>query len=121
MSTTKLRNKKDFETGPFLSQSWSFKTCKTYITAISGIYCCFKIVQKQNSMMFISKATTDAADKHKFYSNCSTAEVSERNFCGGLEMKLTSSISGIEQARASDTAAKSVNPCFYFRLVITSA
>ena len=72
-------------------------------------------------MMFISKSITDAADKRKLHSNCSTPEVSERNFCGGLEMKLTSSISGMEQARASDTAAKSVNPCFYFRLVITSA
>jgi len=121
MSTTKLRNKKYFETGSFLSQSLSFKTYKTYITAISRTYCCFKIVQKQNSMMLISKSITDAADKRKLHSNCSTPEVSERNFCGGLEMKLTSSISGMEQARASDTAAKSVNPCFYFRLVITSA
>ena len=70
--------------------------------------------------MFILKATTDAADKRKLYSNCSKPEISERNFCGGLEMNFTSSISGIEQARASDAAAKSVSPCFCFRLVITS-
>jgi len=30
-------------------------------------------------------------------------------------------LGGIQQAGAQETAAKSVSPCFYFRLVITSA
>jgi len=47
--------------------------------------------------------------------------LSERNFCDGLEMKFTSPLSGIQQAGAAQTPAKSVTLCFYLRLVITSS
>jgi len=40
----------------------------------------------------------------------------ERNFCDGLEMKFTSPFGEIKQAGASETAAKSVTPCFYLSL-----
>jgi len=41
-------------------------------------------------------------------------ELSERNFCDGLEMMLTLPVGGIQQAGAPETAAKSVTPCFTF-------
>jgi len=40
----------------------------------------------------------------------------ERNFCDGLEMKFTSPFGEIKQAGASETAEKSVTPCFYLWL-----
>jgi len=69
--------------------------------------------------MLIFKATADG--KGELYSICSTPVLSARYFCDGLEMKFASSVGGIQQAGASETAAKSATPCFYFRLVITSA
>jgi len=39
-------------------------------------------------------------------------EFQERNFCDGLEMKLTSPLDGIQQAGAPEIAAKSVTPFF---------
>ena len=36
----------------------------------------------------------------------------QTNFCDGLEMKLTPPLDGIQQAGATETAAKSVTPCF---------
>jgi len=45
----------------------------------------------------------------------------QRNFCDGLEMKFTSPLGGIQQADVLETAAKSVIPCLYVRLVTTSA
>jgi len=36
-------------------------------------------------------------------------------------MTFASPLGGIQQAGAPETAAKSFSPCFYFRLVITSA
>jgi len=50
-------------------------------------------------------------------------ELSETNFCDGLEIKFTSPMGVIQQGGASETAVKSVRPTpgFYFRLVITSA
>jgi len=48
-------------------------------------------------------------------------ELSERNFKDGLEMTFASPLGGMQQAGAPETAAKSVSPCFYFRLVITIA
>ena len=41
------------------------------------------------------KATADAADKGKIYSICSTPELSERNYCDGLEVKVISPLGGI--------------------------
>jgi len=46
--------------------------------------------------------------------------LSERNFCDGLEIKLTSPLGGIQQTGAPETAVKSVNPCFYLWLVTRS-
>jgi len=52
---------------------------------------------------------------------CSTpAGLAERNSCDGLEMKFASPLGGIQQAGAPEIAAKSITPCFYVRLVITS-
>ena len=36
----------------------------------------------------------------------------ERNFCDGLEIMFTSLLGEIQQAGASETAGKSVTPCF---------
>jgi len=36
----------------------------------------------------------------------------QRNFCDGLEIKFTSPLGVIQQDGASETAAKSVSPCF---------
>jgi len=63
-------------------------------------------------MRFTFKATADAADKGKTHSTCSTPELSKRNFYNGLEIKFTSPLRQIEQAGASETAEKSVTPCF---------
>jgi len=52
---------------------------------------------------------------------CSTPELSEWNFYGRLELKFASPLRGIQQAGAPETAAKIITPCFYLRLVITSA
>jgi len=41
-------------------------------------------------------------------------DLSERNFCDGLETKFTSQLGGIQQASAPETNAKSVTPCFAF-------
>jgi len=41
-------------------------------------------------------------------------ELSAKNFCDGLEMKFASPLCGIQQAGASETAGKSVTPCFTF-------
>jgi len=41
-------------------------------------------------------------------------ELSEKNFCDGVEMKCASPIGGIQQAGAPETAAKSVAPYFTF-------
>jgi len=41
------------------------------------------------------KATAVAADKGKIYSICSTPELSERNYCDGLEIKVISPLGGI--------------------------
>jgi len=43
-------------------------------------------------------------------------ELSERNFCDGLEMKLAIPLVGILQDGAPETAGESATPCF-FRLV----
>jgi len=40
-------------------------------------------------------------------------ELSERNFCHGLEMKLALPLVGILQDGAPETAVKSVTPCFF--------
>jgi len=56
----------------------------------------------------------NAADKGEWYSICSTPELAERNFCDGLETKFTSPLGWIQQADASETAAKSVTPSFTF-------
>jgi len=46
--------------------------------------------------------------------------ITERTFCDGLEVKLTSSLgTGVQQAGAPETAVKSVTPCFYLELVST--
>ena len=47
-------------------------------------------------------------------------ELSEKNFCDGLEIKLASSLGGIYQAYAPETDVKSVTTCFYLRLMIIS-
>jgi len=46
------------------------------------------------------------------HSICSTPELSESNFSNGLEIKFTSLLGAIQQAGASETAGKSVTPCF---------
>jgi len=47
------------------------------------------------------------------HSICSTPELSEeRNFCDGLEIMFISLLGEIQQAGASETAGKSVTPCF---------
>jgi len=71
-------------------------------------------LHKNKNMRWSFKAADDDADKDKLYSICSTAELSERNFCDGLEMKLASPLGWIQQAGASETAAKIVTPCFTF-------
>jgi len=57
----------------------------------------------------------------KLYSICSTPEISERNFCDGLEANFAPPLGGMQQVDAAETAAKSVISCLYLRLVITSA
>jgi len=57
------------------------------------------------------KVTADATDKSN-YCICSTVGLTERNFCDGIEMKFTSPMGGILQASVSETAARSVTPCF---------
>jgi len=52
---------------------------------------------------------------------CSTPEFPENNFCDGLEMKRASPLGGIQQAGAPETAAISVTPCFFLRLLLTSS
>jgi len=45
-------------------------------------------------------------------------ELSHRNFCDGLEMKLPLSLIGILQAGAPETTVKIVTPCFTFSLCL---
>jgi len=54
-----------------------------------------------------------AADKGKVYSFCSTAEISDINFCDGLEIKFTSPLCRIQYTGVPETVAKSGAPCFY--------
>ena len=107
-----LHNKKDFEIGLLLSQSLRFKAYKTYITAILTRLL-LKLCKNKN-LRWSFKSEANAADKGKLYGTCSTPELSERNFCDRVEMKFTSPLGGIHQAGASETAAKSVTPCFTF-------
>ena len=69
----------------------------------------------------VLKATPNAADKGKFYTICRTPEISERNFCDGLEMKFAPPLGGMQQVGATETVAKSAIFCFYFRLVVRSS
>jgi len=46
------------------------------------------------------------------YAYGSTPDLSEGNFCHGLEMKFISPLGWIQQAGASETAAKSATSCF---------
>ena len=48
------------------------------------------------------------------YSICNMTELSNRNFCCGLERKFASRLGGIQQAGSAETAAKSVTPRFIF-------
>ena len=66
---------------------------------------------KNKNLRCSFKATAVAAVKGKIYGICSMPDLSERNFCNGLEMKFTSPLGVIQQA---ETAAKSVTPCFTF-------
>jgi len=50
----------------------------------------------------------------------STPEFPEKNFCDGLEMKRASPLGGIQQAGAPETAAITVTPCFFLRLLLTN-
>jgi len=68
----------------------------------------------------VLNATANAADKGKFYTSCSTPEISEMNFCDGLEMKFAPPLGGVQQVGAAQPVAKSVISCLYLRLVITS-
>ena len=88
-----LHNEKDLETGLHLSQSLSFKAYKTYITAI-----CFLKLYKNKTIRCSFEATSDAADKDKICSICSTPELPERKFCDGLEIKFTSPLGEIQKA-----------------------
>ena len=110
MSIASLRNKKYFEIGLLLSQYFSFKAYKTYILAILT----HLVLKLYKNIRYLFKATTDTADKGKFYNICS---VSERNFCNGLEIKFAQPPGGMEQADALETDAKSVTPYFYLRFV----
>jgi len=107
----------DVETGLLLSQHLSFKVYKMYITAI------FLKPYKDKNQRCSFKAAADPTNKGKLYSICGTPDISKRSFCDGLVMKFafSSPQGGIQQAGAPETAAKSITPCFYFRLVITSA
>ena len=116
-----FHNKKDFETGSFLSQSLSFKTHKTYRPTTAIFTHLVSKLYKNKNLWHWFKATADAADKAKLYSICSTPELSERNFFDGLETKFTLPMGGIQQAGAPETAAKSVTLCFHFCLMNTSA
>jgi len=94
------------------SQSLRIKACKTYITA-TFTHLVLKLY-KNKYLRWSFKVAADAADKVKLYSICSTPELSERNLGDGLEMKFTSPLDWMQQAGASETAAKSVAPCFTF-------
>jgi len=72
--------KKDFETGLFHVQSFSFEAYKMYISAILT-HLVLKLYKNK-------KGTADAADKGKMYSFCSKPEIPERNFCDDLEIRL---------------------------------
>jgi len=91
------------------SQSLRFKAYKTYIFThlVLELY-------KNKNLRWSFKVAADAADKVKLYSICSTPELSERNLCDGLETKFTSPLGWMQQAGASETAAKSVTPSFTF-------
>ena len=52
----------------------------------------------------------------KYYSIYRMPELSETNFCDGLEMKLAMPLVGILQDGAPETAVESATPCF-LRLV----
>jgi len=73
----------------------------------------FKTVQNKN-LRCSFKVTADAAVNGKIYSICSMPELSERNVCDGFEMKFASSLGGMQQACASETAVISVTPCLTF-------
>jgi len=92
------------------SISLRFKAYKTYITAIFT-HLVLKLYKNKN-LRWSFKAAADAADKRELYSICCTPEISARNFCDGLELKFASPLGWIQQADASETAAKSVTPCF---------
>jgi len=98
-----------------LNQRLSFKAYKTYITAIV-----LKLYKNKNLRRSF-KGAANAADQGELYSIRSTPEISERSFCDGLEMKFPSPSGGIQQTGAPETTAKRVTPCFYLRLVTTSA
>jgi len=66
---------------------------------------------KNKNLRCSFKATADAAVKGKIYGICSIPDLSERNFCNGLEMKIISRLGVIQKA---ETAAKNVTPCFTF-------
>jgi len=72
------------------------------------------IYKQKQSVRCSFKATADAADKGKIYATCSAPELSERNFCEGLQIKFIPPLGEIQQAGAPETPAKSVTPCFTF-------
>jgi len=73
----------------------------------------FKTVQI--NLQYSLMATADTADMVSYM--YSKLELSERNFCDSLEIKLTSTLGGIQEAVVPEMP--DVSP-FYLRLVITS-
>jgi len=70
---------------------------------------------KNKYLRGLFKAAADATyDKGKLCSICSKPELSERNFCDGLEIKFTLPLGGIQQAGAPKIAEKNVTPCFTY-------
>jgi len=98
----------------FKSQSLSFKAYKIYVAAIFT-HIVLKLY-KNKYLRFSFKSYT--ADNRSYI--CSTPELPEKNFCDGLEMKRASPSGGLQQAGAPETAALSVTPCFFLRLLLTN-
>jgi len=84
---------KKTETELLPRQGISFQAYKMYNIAIFT-----QLVAKlyrHKTLRCSFKATADGAVQGKIYSICSMPELSERNFCDGLEMKFTSPLGGI--------------------------
>ena len=77
-----------------------------YITCITAISTHF-VLKLYKNLRCSFQATTDAAIKGKIYSICSMPEFLAWIVCSGLKTKFTLPLGGLQEAGATETAAKS--------------